>query len=391
MISPQRTLKRCLGAGIVSLLFVLSPASPGRALSSEPFAASDSMASQHAAYFGVDMATARREVALTDEAARLQNALADKFPNEFAGLWIEHEPAFAVAVALTTRRDAAIRAEAGAFLTPFLVTRVHQHSLIELQRAVADLRLQNLEYSTSIDEENNQAVIEILASDRAEASVALSQELDSGLMRLDGVSSLPLPVADIYGGLNLDACGGGLSGTAGWSVKRTSSGVTGIMTAGHLDDCLKYNGVNTTFVAGSTNDNADAQWHTTTFVERPWFKGTSSGAIQIVSGVRSYSNIAIGQVVCKWGRTTHYGCGTVEAKGVDPDGGGPLNAVFVRVQNCSGPSIAEPGDSGGPVFSGSLAVGHITHKTGDIFCSYKMIFNSVTHSTAQLGLAILLP
>ncbi len=125
--------------------------------------------------------------------------------------------------------------------------------------------------------------------------------------------------------------------------------------------------------------------------DAPKFKFQSSGATRIAYYLQTYSAIVINQLVCKYGRTTGYGCGYVEAKNVDPDAGGPYNAVFVRVKNCPGPDLAQPGDSGGPVFNGNTVIGHVNFEDdGDIFCPWKMVFNSVTHIQTALGVTVIL-
>lgn len=163
------------------------------------------------------------------------------------------------------------------------------------------------------------------------------------------------------------------------------------MTAGHLSNCLKYSTTNLTFKAEKDTGDTDAQWHETPGLSDPPRFWATPTELRYVEALRTYASIVNGQLVCKNGRSTGYGCGTVESKTADPDGPfGPHTAVFVRVQACSSPDIAAPGDSGGPVFWGTTAIGHVTHDDGDIFCSNKMLFNSLTHSTASLGVSILI-
>lgn len=55
----------------------------------------------YSAYYGVDMETAEREIALSPVVAEFDRLIADSFPAEYGGLWIEHDPKFGVVVALT--------------------------------------------------------------------------------------------------------------------------------------------------------------------------------------------------------------------------------------------------------------------------------------------------
>lgn len=388
--NTQRALSACMVIGLLVLtLLVPSRDAAGASRVSMEI---ELAATEYADYFHVDMETARRDVELTNAAGRLQEQLLRQFPDHFAGLWIERSPGFGLVVAMTANHDADIDTLAGSFLSPFVTPIHHPHSLRDLEAAAASLPNLNVPSAVSTDLVTNQVVIEVLPASFEAASEALARFPASAVVRVSVTSSLPLPVADIYGGLDLNAYCGGLGGTSGFSVLKNGTSTKGILTAGHLDNCLRYGGTNLSYQAGSTSGNADAQWHVTSVhTDQPKFRINESGATRPVYAVRSYSNVVNGQLVCKYGRTTKYGCGTVEAKGVDPDGPfGPLNGVFVRVQNCAGPSISEPGDSGGPVFSANTAIGIITHKDGDIFCGYKMLFNSITHTNATLGVSILI-
>ncbi|WP_338017957.1 S1 family peptidase [Streptomyces taklimakanensis] len=68
----------------------------------------------------------------------------------------------------------------------------------------------------------------------------------------------------------------------------------------------------------------------------------------------------VGQSVCHIGRTTGRHCGTVTAVNATIDyGGGNVVHGLIRSNTC-----AEPGDSGGPAFSGTLAVGLVLGGSG---------------------------
>lgn len=159
--------------------------------------------------------------------------------------------------------------------------------------------------------------------------------------------------------------------TTGFAVLQ--SGTTrGISTAGHCDinSPAQYNGafashygdaggVTITYKQEWITNNLDFQWHTVASphaVSPEYWDGAS--AITVTGAGQSLS----GETLCKFGRTTGKTCGKV-----DPAWHWDVNytGYFLRL-NTSAPGtfLTLEGDSGGPVFSGSIAKGWIHGRDG---------------------------
>lgn len=379
---------RRLALGAIAIIALVAVPIAGRSTfaATSPEAVDALAVDEYSSYLGVDKATAAQYVSWTASASKLQDLLAAAYPKTFGGLWVAYKAGFEATVAFSGGKPLYLEG------SPDLLARVHQvavgRSLEDLTSLVSSIEFGDTPGDAFVDVKTNQVVIDVLESDRSWADATAASLRSDKTIRVDVVSALPSPVGNIYGGLNLDAWCGGVQGTSGFSVVKNSNEVTGVLTAGHLSNCLRYGTTNLVFQAESLTGNADAQWHSSpVLTEQPWVWVGDN--LLTITGQRTYASIVVGEMFCKYGRATGFGCGTVETKVIDPDGGGPLNPVFVRVAHCGVEDLAEPGDSGGPVFVGHAAVGISTHQDGDIFCGGKMVFNSVTHSQAKLGVSIL--
>ena len=67
--------------------------------------------------------------------------------------------------------------------------------------------------------------------------------------------------------------------------------------------------------------------------------------------------MAVGGVVCHYGRTTGFGCGEIASKTFNPNGfdSHSYNSTFIRVTS----DTVDHGDSGGPYFEAQYAYGII--------------------------------
>lgn len=97
----------------------------------------------------------------------------------------------------------------------------------------------------------------------------------------------------------------------------------------------------------------DVQWHTApdfTVRNLAW-DGTWN---RYIYGEKHRNNQYVGEYVCKYGKSTGGGCGNITST--------TFNGTYIRVHSDSA-DLGEPGDSGGPWFSGNTAYGLFT---GDI-------------------------
>jgi hypothetical protein len=343
----------------------------------------------YAKYLGVTIDDAKKDHALVEEAGALQESLEQDFGSEFAGLWIERDPTFRVVVALTSAGEAEVRSRAPEALGSVLDVRTVKYSLRDLRAAMAFLPMPDVPHAMGIEVRTNQIEIVALVGELDSVRAGLSGRVSDDLVKFTPTAKLPTPI-DIYGGLLHETTCGGLEGTTGWSVKKNGSSTTGILTAAHLANCGTVSGYTLTFRDESEGGIADAQWFTSNTIESPKFRWSNPGGTRLVLAKRAYSAIVVGELICKWGRTSGYSCGEVEEKDFDVDGiFGPKSPVWIEIRNCGGDELAEPGDSGGPAFLNNTAVGILTNEGGDIFCGNKAYVNSWSHFQQPLSVTLM--
>lgn len=128
------------------------------------------------------------------------------------------------------------------------------------------------------------------------------------------------------------------------------------------------------------NDYASVRY-TNTAVAYPGEVSLGAGA-----GTRDITHAAnpvVGQSVCHVGRTGGYRCGTVQAVNVTINyGGGAVHGLF-RSSACS-----EPGDIGGPAFSGGAALGIIVAGSGNCSSGGVTYYQPVVEWLSVYGLSI---
>lgn len=338
----------------------------------------------YAASYHVSGAEAARRLAYQQPAGELDAALARQLGATYAGLWLQHTPAFRVVVAVTD--PAAVR-RVTATATSFrevLDVRVVRYSLRDLESAAlagsAAVRRAGFAATSETDVTRNRAVVSVAdvaavrrAGVRLPASVHLAVGLGSDF-------------ADMYAGLTITGC------TSGYTV-RNGAGVQGVTTAAHCPNAQAYGTSAMTFQAERNSGDTDAQWHTlTTYTMRPWSKDgfttePTEPGYRSIRAVIGRDSQPVGGYVCKYGYITLYTCGTITTKTYQPDATmtTTLNPTptYVRVHK-DGTTLADHGDSGGPVFFGTDAYGLVKGgELGDFW------YTAINYVQASLGLTVL--
>ncbi|MCC3655173.1 S1 family peptidase [Streptomyces sp. S07_1.15] len=128
------------------------------------------------------------------------------------------------------------------------------------------------------------------------------------------------------------------------------------------------------------NDYASIRY-TNTAVAHPGEISLGAGA-----GTRDITSAAhpvVGQAVCHVGRITGHRCGIVQAVNVTVNySGGTVYGLF-RSTICS-----EPGDAGGPAFSGGTALGVIVGSSGNCSSGGVTYYQPVTEWLSAYGLSV---
>ena len=189
--------------------------------------------------------------------------------------------------------------------------------------------------------------------------------------RIKEIAALSTPVhgTELHGGEHLSTC------TSGFSVK-DSNGTQGITTAGHCQNSQSRGGTALTFKQEWHGGSYDLQWHsgpTSQTVRNLAYDGTNH---RYINSGRHWNDQSVGDYVCKYGMTTGAGCGEIETKHYKPALYTGNKWVLVRNVPGDNSDLGEPGDSGGPVFDGNVAVGVLTHGVDTTKVIY-MAFNYI--------------
>lgn len=191
--------------------------------------------------------------------------------------------------------------------------------------------------------------------------------------RLEALTGVPIRFGLALGeSRNSDASGGGrveginpASGrrtwcTAGFTV--TDGARTGLTTAAHCADDLTLlqpggRSQKLTFVAGWGAGSQDVQVHVSDEPLSPLFYADADKrAARPVTAARGGATLRAGDIACHRGESSGYGCAEIQLTDYAPPGnmcGGPCEPTWITVK---GPTCAA-GDSGGPIFIGTTALG----------------------------------
>ena len=335
---------------------------------------------------GVDADTAERELADLPGIWELEAKLEEGLPSHYAGLWIEHDP-YGVIVALTNDSSAARQIVASVSLSTEVVVRRVAHSKKDLLAILEAIDNAGVPANLSLSYQSNAVDVRTLSRDAM--MDALDPELrEAPFVRIAEAPDLGGPSANIYGGLGGQDIG--WSGCpSGFTILRPGTSIRGIITAGHCGNALSWNGSTLPFQAEDWDGNTDAQWHTVPgFTVRPYIVTSQSGNLRRIYG-RSVP--AVGQTVCKYGPVTGYVCGTVDANTVQPSWIPNATPTYFRAANCNA-NMSAQGDSGGPVFWTTTALGVISGFESDLdpFCFGKsmVVFGGLNLIMSRFNLEI---
>ena len=332
---------------------------------------------EYARLYGVSLAQAMRELQAAQDSAAATEALAVEFRGRLAGISIAHDGGLRIVVLLTGAAPEAPRTiVAGGLAVPVqfqtgaLATR--DQILAAIQAHQADIRAAvGSPPGMGVDPRSGMLAVMIKSADvgpdGAEALAA----------RLGAIAGVPVELkAWSDGDANLAAEGGGrVLGfdpainhkavcTSGFVV--TDGNRTALSTAAHCPDQLDYidpNGaqVPLTMIGAWGAVYQDVQIHAVTNPQAEplaplFYADKGKTALRPVTSWRNRTATRAGDMVCHRGERTGYSCAEVEYPDFAPPGdlcAGPCEPTWVAVR---GPTC-KGGDSGGPVFTGTIAFG----------------------------------
>ncbi|MDB5700925.1 MAG: hypothetical protein JWL66_1124 [Sphingomonadales bacterium] len=329
-------------------------------------------AAEYARQFEVLPAEALHRLAAQQASVAVTDALADHYRDRLAGIAIEHRPAYRIVVNLTGDQQVPEqRLALGGMIVPILF---RTGALVTRDRVIWAMTNHQPAIRAALarppgmglDPRTGELVVIIGASDAATGVEAIKT-------RLEAIAGVPVQIRvldrvdknlSVEGGSRVE--GVSLSDarryvcTSGFVV--TDGVRDGIITAAHCSDTLTYYDPQhiptpLTFVGQWGWGYRDVQINVAAEPLPPLFYAdTARTRSRAVTGQRTHAATRAGDVVCHRGERTGYSCALVELTDFAPAGdlcGGACLPTWVTV---SGPSC-KGGDSGSPVFSGTIAFG----------------------------------
>lgn len=364
-------------------------------VSSEPSLSAEEALDTDAASYAADrgLSVAEARTALADQAAAgdILERLEQEFPT-FAGGWIEHGPAVTAVARFQGRvpQGAAAIAAGRAELIGGAGRSLAQ--LRARANEVHDAVAESFGTSVTTGFDVHTGIVRVSAETPAALRGLPPQGVRAHLpetarapdVRVTLTKTAAAGVEHTRGGAKTPWDGGSSYCTTGFSVAK--SGTYGFVTAGHCqndrsyrqpEDGLTYNAP---YQAQHRGDWGDFQWHTTPHVEYAEFYTTSTGHRDVLGYDGS---IAEGDYVCKYGRTSGYGCGYVKDANVNVTFDGITHRRLVAMRTY----FTEGGDSGGPWFLVNNAMG-VHSGWVNLDGARRSTFSRIVYADEALGLAL---
>lgn len=324
---------------------------------------------QYAAQFRVTPDEALRRLKAQQDSVVATDAIAKEFAGRLAGISIEHSPDYRIIVLLVGSDPVAERTAAGVpivFRTG--ATATHAQAVEAMRKHLIDLRtgLPGAR-GAGYDQRTGEVVLLVTAAD------AQRYGLDAIRSRAEQVSGVPVRV--MLNNLieqNMAVVGGGRVEGLNIQTQRqnrcttafvvTNGEQNAIATAAHCPDELSYEDrdgdkVTLPLIGSWGAAYQDVQINGSADSPEPLFYANrGAGSLRRLTTWRNVASTRAGDFLCHSGESSGYSCAEVELTDYAPPGelcGGPCSPTWVTVK---GPSCI-PGDSGGPVFSGSVAFG----------------------------------
>ncbi|MDX2591974.1 MULTISPECIES: S1 family peptidase [Streptomyces] len=312
---------------------------------------------------GLDRAGVERLLADEEAAAAIQRRLVPRLGSSYGGAWFDRGTR-RLTVALTDSALAPLVEEAGARAK---VVKRNRAKLVAVQTELDDLSRRDPRAAAGlagwrVDEPTNTVVVRaiegrpagaVLKAARTHGAAVHVENVGDDLPRLtsaylDGGETMIMP--------NLSTC------SVGFNARMyTNSPV--MITAGHCADgggpVVGFNGrqIGPWWFADRTYDWGITAVDTAQWQQGPWIsRHTPDDSVYLVHG--SFQ-APLGTSVCKSGITTKVTCGIIRGRNETvPLDNGKILYGMTRNTSCQ-----EPGDSGGPYFSGGQAQGVATAAT----------------------------
>lgn len=355
------------------VLGLIASSASAQIIVQSPFEALAEDGQAYAQKFAVPLDEAMRRLAAQQASVAATDAVAREFDDRLAGLFIEHDGAYRIVVLLAGDGPVADRViDAGGYPLPVtfrtgaLATRRQIVAAIEAHQADIRAALPNPP-GMGVDARTGRLVVMVKPTDIAGGDAPALVERFSAMtgvpVEIRNYTSFDANLANEGGGrlIGIDPASGRRNMcTAGFVV--TDGTRTALSTAAHCPDSLSYiesdkSEVPLTMVGAWGARYQDVQIHTGPAPMAPLFLADKAKTLaRPVTSWRNRDSSRVGDFVCHRGERTGYSCATIEYVDYAPPGdlcAGPCPPTWVAVH---GPDCGH-GDSGGPVFSGTIAFG----------------------------------
>ena len=328
---------------------------------------------RYAAQYGVAEDEALRRLRVQQASVPAIDAIGREFAPRLAGIAVDHRPEYRISVLLTGSEPVPGRTLTVAGTSVPVVFHsgaraTHAQAVNALRKHLIDFRAElPAARGAGYDQRTGEVVLLVTRSDAQRLGI------DAIRRRSEQVSGVPVRVVvnDLLESNMAVAGGGRVSGphattglpnlcTTGFVV--TDGTRRAIATAAHCADMLTYRDP----VEGNAPLKFEGQWglgyhdvqvNSISQQLQPWFYANrTAGSLRPLTSWRNRASTRAGDFVCHWGESSGYSCAEVQLTDYAPPGtlcGGPCSPTWVTV---AGPTC-RPGDSGGPVFSGTIAFG----------------------------------
>jgi len=351
-----------------SLLILFSAATAAQGVQTQEQALMQD-AAQYAARYGVTGGEALRRLHAQQASVQVTEGIAREFQSRLAGISIEHSPEYRIVVLLTGNEPVQDRTAAGVpvlFRTGAPATR--DQAIAALRKHLIDLRSElPAARGAGYDQRTGKVVLLVTSADVERFG------LDTIRTRAEQLSGVPVRVqVNELIEQNMTVGGGGrVEGvntqtgrrnvcTSGFVV--TDGSRNGLATAAHCPDEISYldpesGNLSLPFVGQWGLGYQDVQINLSDQASAPLFHADrGADSLRRVVTWRNRDSTRAGEFVCHFGESSGYSCSEVELTDYAPPDrlcGGPCSPTWITVR---GPSCI-PGDSGGPVFVGEVALG----------------------------------
>jgi len=330
-------------------------------------------ATEYARAFAVTPAEALRRLEAQEASVALVDRLAETYRDRLAGVVIEHQPIYRIVIvvtgAATDTGATETQIETASFGVPIILRAgaagTRADALAAIEQHQADIRaVVGSPPGMTVDPRTGKLLVLVRPGER--------HDDDALAARIEAVAHVPVAIGswgDIDANLSVEGGGrvvGSNAGETGQFVCTSGFVVTdgvqnALSTSAHCPDTLDFvdrDGTRTplTMIGAWGARYQDVQIHTTTVPLGPLFHADDLTRARTVVTWRNRGSTRAGDFVCHRGLRSGYSCALVEFVDYAPPGelcAGPCPATWVAVRgpNCHG------GDSGGPVFLGSVAFG----------------------------------